>query len=174
MIWLWIAAGLIVIFGAVVFRGAPYVPSHRRYVRQAFNELYKLGPNDFLVDIGSGDGVVLRQAAKTGSKAVGYEINPILVLISRLASFKNPLITVRLADYWKVDFPDQTTICYIFAVTRDTKRTVQKIQQQSNQLNKTIRVISYGSKLPGLVIDKQLAAHSLYTVNPLHPASAQV
>jgi spermidine synthase len=51
----------------------------------AFHELYQLTENDNFVDIGSGDGVVLREASKIGARAVGFEINPILVFISTLS-----------------------------------------------------------------------------------------
>ena len=72
---------LCVFFGLVVFRGAPYVPSKKTYINQAFSDLYPLTDKDVLVDVGSGDGVVLRSATKFGALAIGYEINPILVIM---------------------------------------------------------------------------------------------
>ena len=69
------------LFGVVAFIGAPYVPSHKKYVRRAF-EHFGFGEGDVLVDAGSGDGIVLRIASKQGMRAIGYEINPVLVLIS--------------------------------------------------------------------------------------------
>jgi len=86
MIWGWIVGVAILLFGLIVFRGAPYVPSQKRYVRQAFDELYPLGIRDVLVDVGSGDGIVLRLAAERGAQAIGYELNPLLVIISRWLS----------------------------------------------------------------------------------------
>src|SRR5680860_1758140 len=90
MIWLWLFFVTIAIFfGAVVFRGAPYVPSQKFYINQALRELYPISNKDLLIDIGSGDGVVLREASKLGARAIGYEINPFLVIISRLLSRKD-------------------------------------------------------------------------------------
>ena len=87
--WLiWVVIGVALLFLVVVLRDAPYLPSHRRDLELAFTELYPIGPEDVLVDIGSGDGVVLRLAASHDAKAIGYEINPILVLVSRLLSIK--------------------------------------------------------------------------------------
>ena len=86
---------VVLLFGFVVFRGAPYVPSKRRDIKRAFEELYPLDDSDTLVDIGSGDGVVLRMAAKRGAHAVGYELNPILVLVSRWLSRKYTTVTIR-------------------------------------------------------------------------------
>ena len=61
MFWLWILALIIILtFGVVVFHGSPYVPSHVSHVRQSLTELYNLSDKDVLVDIGSGDGLVLR------------------------------------------------------------------------------------------------------------------
>ena len=44
---------VVLLFGIVVFRGSPYVPSQTAHVRAAFSKLYKLGNDDLLVDIGS-------------------------------------------------------------------------------------------------------------------------
>lgn len=174
MIWLWVLGALVVVFGVVVFRGAPYVPSQKRYINQAFKDLYQLSPNDLLIDIGSGDGIVLRQAAKFGARAVGYEINPLLVVISRFISRDEPLISTKLADYWHSSFPDETTVVYVFAVTRDTKRVVKKIQNEVNRVNHKINVISYGNKLPGWNSKHSIAAYHLYEVLPLQGVKAQV
>ena len=136
---------LVLIFGLVVFRGSPYVPSHKLHVREAFSELYKIGPGDLLVDIGSGDGVILREASQTGARAVGFEINPILVIISRLLCRKNNNIEIRLSDFWLSKFPDETTVVYVFSATRDVNKILKFIQKQSNRLQKPIYLISYGS-----------------------------
>src|SRR5579863_3157455 len=100
MIWAYTLGLIVLIFGIVVFRGAPYVPSHRRFARAAFRTLYPLSDKDVLVDLGSGDGIILRLAAERGARAVGYEINPILVAITWLFGHHNPKISVRLADIW--------------------------------------------------------------------------
>ena len=69
MAWLWL--GLMVLAGlflAVSLTGAPYVPSHRRSVVEAFTELRPLTSSDTLVDIGSGDGIVCLVAAQQGAR----------------------------------------------------------------------------------------------------------
>ena len=71
-------SAIAIIVGFSAFMGAPYLPSHRRDVARAFDELYPLSSSDVLLDIGSGDGVVLRQASKRGARAIGYEIHPLL------------------------------------------------------------------------------------------------
>lgn len=168
---LYVAAIIILIFGFVVFRGAPYVPSHRRFARQAFNELYEVTAKDVLVDIGSGDGVILRLAASQGAQAIGYEINPVLVAISKVLARGNPRISTRLADFWLVDLPEDTTIVYAFAVTRDIEKIAAKMQKTADRLEKDIWFMTYGAPVKSREPVKVLQAHSLYRFEPLAKTS---
>jgi hypothetical protein len=159
---------IVLMFGLVVFRGAPYVPSRRRDIEKAFTDLYPLGPNDLLVDIGSGDGVILRQAARQGARAVGYEINPILVVLSKL--FARPYqsrISVHLADFWFVRIPDDTTIVYTFGESRDITKMYQKVYTEAQRLKRPLYFMSYGFTVPGEVILRSDGPCHLYLVNPL-------
>lgn len=165
-VWFWVVAGVILVFGLVVARGAPYVPSHRRFAKQSLEELYPLGENDVLVDLGSGDGVVLRLAADKGARAVGYELNPILALVSRLLSWGNERIQVKAGDYWLSDLPANTTIVYAFFVSRDVRKLEQKIQAAANAFGRQLFVMTYGAKLTGKEPVKTLNAHSLYVFEP--------
>lgn len=162
----------VVAFGLVVFRGAPYVPSQKKYIKNAFTELYPLNSSDVLVDMGSGDGVVLRQAAKFGARAIGYEINPFLVLVTRFLSRRNDLIEVKLADFWLSHLPDDVTIIYVFAVTRDVKKMSQWVQKETNRLGRDIYLMSYGNEFKSLSLVKKLEAYNLYVFHPLQPDKA--
>ncbi len=166
---LWLAFVIVLVFGGTAFLGAPYVPSKRRDINRAFDKLYRLKSGDLLVDIGSGDGVVLRQASKRGARAVGYEINPILVVISRWLSRNNPDVTVRLTNFWHSRLPQATTVVYLFGDGRDIKRMDAWLQKQANLLAKPLAIISYGFTLPGREAAGEEGAHHLYQINPLHP-----
>jgi hypothetical protein len=175
MIWFWIVLGVLTLsFGFVVFRGAPYVPSRKVYINQALTELYTLNEKDVLVDIGSGDGVVLREAAKMGARAVGFEINPILVVISRLLSRKYSQISVHLVDFWLTHVPDDTTVVYVFSVTRDAKKIIKWMQNEVDRLNRPIYLINFGSELSDIKAVKKVGAYHLYKFGSLQPAEAQV
>ena len=175
MSWLAIAATIILLlFSFVVFRGSPYVPSRKLYIRQALRKLYPLSPNDLLVDIGGGDGVVLREAAKLGASAVGYEINPILVVISRLLSRRYPRVNVIFADFWFSRLPNKTTVVYVFSATRDMKKIFDKLQNETNRLGHPISIISYGSEFDDAEIIKDVGAYHLYKLAPLQSTKAQV
>lgn len=175
MVWLWAIVIIVtLLFGLVIFRGAPYVPSQKFYIHQALGELYPLTNTDVLVDIGSGDGVVLREAAKIGARAIGYEINPILVLISRFLSRKYSRVTINLADFWLVHLPRNTTVVYIFSITRDMKKIIKWMQQETDRLGRPLYLINYGSELRGVKAVNKIGAYYLYKFCPLQSDKAQV
>jgi hypothetical protein len=158
-----IACILAILFGFVVFFGAPYVPSKRRELERALDELYPVGKEDVLVDVGSGDGIVLREAAKRGARAVGYELNPIFVAISWLLSRKSKGVQVRLGNMWQVKFPEDTTVVYAFAVARDSARLARKMQKEATRLGRPLLLMTFGlPTLAGREPERRLGAHALY------------
>ncbi|MEO5950238.1 MAG: class I SAM-dependent methyltransferase [Candidatus Saccharimonadales bacterium] len=168
MIWIfWVIAIPVLLFGFVVFRGAPYVPSKKRDVILAFTQLYPLSKKDLVVDIGSGDGIVLRAAAMLGARAVGYELNPLLVMIARFLSRNQPDVQTILADFWRIKLPRETTVIYTFGESRDIKKMAAKIQNEATRLQKTLAFISYGFEVPGLTLSNKTNAHFLYHITPL-------
>ena len=150
----------------MVARGAPYVPSHRKYAQLALSELYQLTSKDVLVDLGSGDGIVLRLAAARGARAIGYELNPVLVLISKLLARGNEQITTKVADFWLVDLPEETTIVYAFSVSRDIVKLEKKLQQTATKNGHAVWLITYGAKPKILQPVRELHAHALYRFEP--------
>lgn len=168
----WIFAVIVLAFGFVVFFGAPYVPSKKKDLARALDELYPLGKRDLLIDIGSGDGVVLRAAARRGAKAIGYELNPLLVALTRWLSRKQAGITVVVANFWFVKLPEETTVVYVFAVSRDIVKLSRKLDQEATRLGKTLNVITYGCEIPGRPSRKTVGAHNLYAFPPLQVKKA--
>jgi len=62
---------------------APYVPTPQSTVERML-ELAMVGPDDLVVDLGSGDGrIVLTAAKKYGARGLGIEIDPDLINTSR-------------------------------------------------------------------------------------------
>ena len=64
-------------FSLAIFFGPPYLPIFNNRLAQII-ELGQLKSGDRLIDLGCGDGRLLRYAAKRGIQVIGYEINPIL------------------------------------------------------------------------------------------------
>jgi len=59
-----------------------WVPTPEELVA-AMLDLAKVTPNDYLIDLGSGDGRIVIAAAKRGVRALGVEYNPDMVELSR-------------------------------------------------------------------------------------------
>ena len=75
---------LVLMFGFVIFFGAPYLPTLKKQQEEAL-DLLDLQPGQLLLELGSGNGRLLRMAADRGISVIGYEINPILFLISKIS-----------------------------------------------------------------------------------------
>lgn len=172
MTWFWLLFAVVIIFGFVVFRGAPYVPSRKKELAKAFDELYPLSKGDVLIDIGSGDGIVLREAAKRQARAIGYELNPVLVLISRLLSRRQPLVETYLTDFWFVQLPPETTVVYVFGESRDITKMASKVADEARRLGKPLAFISYGFIVPNVKHVKKVGAYYLYRFNALQTDEA--
>ncbi|MCA9334798.1 hypothetical protein KC953_01505 [Candidatus Saccharibacteria bacterium] len=162
----WLLFGIFFLFGFVVFRGAPYLPSKQRYARLALTKLYRIRSQDVLVDLGSGDGQILRLATSLGARAIGYELNPILVVISRLLARGDGRQKTRLADMWLVDLPAETTIVYVFSVSRDSYKLTDRLTSHVEKHGKKIWCITFGAGLGGVKPVKRLHAHNLYLFDP--------
>lgn len=163
---------LVIAFGFVVFWGAPYVPSHRRETEAAFAALHPLSKKDVVVDLGSGDGVILRLVAGKGAKAIGYELNPLLVFLSRFFSRRFSHVEIRTGNFWKQHLPSSTTVVYVFSVTRDMAKLEMKLQSEADHLGRSFQLVLYAMKLPHKKPTKEHRAHTLYTFAPLHSKKA--
>ena len=83
-----------------------WVPTPESVVNKML-DLAKLTPQDFLVDLGSGDGRTVITAAKRGARAMGVEYNPDMVTISNREAAK-AAVTDRVkfvnGDIFATDF----------------------------------------------------------------------
>jgi len=166
--WVYFVGILAVIIGAGAFFGAPYVPTRRRDLKRMFDELQPVTSRDVVLDFGSGDGLILREASRRGAKAVGFEINPVFWAISKLWSLGDKRVTAVLCNAWLTDFPAKTTIIYAFAVSRDSKRLAKKVQKEANRLKRPLFLVCYGSPFPDIKPLRNFEAYHLYQFQPLH------
>lgn len=163
MAWIYIVGFIVVALGASVFFGAPYVPSRRRDVQRMFDALYPITCSDVVLDLGSGDGLVLREVSRRGGKAFGHEISPIFWGVSKMLCFGDKNIRLKLANAWVEPFPDDITMLYAFTVTRDGKKLLKKINTERQRIGKPFTVVCYGSPLPGVKPAKAFEAYTLYS-----------
>ena len=158
---------LLVSFGFVVFFGAPYVPTLRRDRQDVF-KLYPIKKSDVFVDIGSGDGVLLREAVEQkAQRAIGYEMNPWMYAISRFLSRKHRSVTIHFNNFWLVQLPDDTTVVYTFLNGRYLPRLKKKLEAHVQRTKHPLYFISYGFKIKGRKAIKTEGAMHLYIFEPL-------
>jgi hypothetical protein len=132
-----------------------------------FDNLYPVTEDDVLLDFGSGDGVILREVSRRGGRAIGYEINPVLAILSKLLSANDSRVEVRVANFWLTSFPEDTTVVYAFSVSRDGKKLAEKMQREADRLAIPLVLICYGSPLPVVLPTSQYEAFHLYEFHPL-------
>jgi hypothetical protein len=89
-----------------------WVPTPQAVVDKML-EMAKLTKNDFLMDLGSGDGRTVITAAKRGARALGIEYNPNMVALSQ-RNAEQAGVTDRAkfeqADLFETDFSKATVI----------------------------------------------------------------
>ena len=137
---------IVLLFGFVVFFGAPYLPTLGRQQEIAL-DLLDLKPGQALLELGCGDGKVLAAAAKRGLKATGYELNPILALISWLRTRKyGAQVRVVWGDYWRKEWPPTDGIFVFLLDKYMTKLDTNIIQQYKG---KKIKLVSFAFEVPG-------------------------
>jgi SAM-dependent methyltransferase len=149
-----IATCFIVLFGAVAFRGAPYVPTHRSTIRDAL-DLVKLHKGDLVLDLGSGDGSVLLEAARKGYRAVGYELNPILNFVAWLRCWRQrPHVRIHLHDFWIASWPPDTKVVFVFLAGPYMAKLKRKLDAEMAKRSEPLYVISNGFSIPGVLPQK--------------------
>ncbi len=105
---------------------APFVPSPERVVQRML-EMAEVGKNDVVYDLGSGDGRILFAAAQGfQARAVGIEINPTLVELTRARVTEMGLekrIEVRQEHLLEADLSDATVVTvYLLSSSNEVLR----------------------------------------------------
>ncbi len=105
-----------------------WVPTPQALVDRML-DIAKAGPNDYVIDLGSGDGRTVITAAKRGIKALGIEYNPDMVALSKRNAEKEGVgdkATFIQADLFQTDF-SQATVLTMFLLTDINLRLRPKI-----------------------------------------------
>lgn len=125
-------AGLVVFAFSPVFLGVPFMPTHRRQAIKMM-DLSGIKPGMNVVDLGSGSGRLLFLAAERGANAVGYELNPFLVLWTRLMILlkgKSGQVKVFYRSIYKADI-SKADIIFLFLYPAHMKKLEAKIFSES-------------------------------------------
>lgn len=141
------------LFAGVVAFGAPYLPTLSKRVDDAI-ELLDLQPGQLFIELGSGDSRLQIAAAKKGIKSIGYELNPLLVLYAKVKSFRyRKLVTVRLANYWMIDWPESDAV-YVFLLNPYMQKLHNRIVQRTSK--KQLTVVSFAFKIPKKAVSREI------------------
>jgi hypothetical protein len=142
MIWL-LGAVLILLltFGGVLLRGAPYVPTLDKQAKAAL-ELLDLQPGQTLLELGSGDGKVLVAAARLELNVVGVELNPFLVAVSWMRTRRyRRQVRIIWGDFWRVEWPSCDGV-FTFLLGRFMPKLDVRMQQVRKPL------VSFAFQIP--------------------------
>ncbi len=152
MTWLIIIFALFALmFGFVLLFGAPYLPTLKPQIGRAL-DLLDLQPGDTMLELGCGDGRVLAAAAQRGLNAIGYELNPLLVIVAKLCTWKyRRQVRVVWANYWNVAWPKADGI-FVFLLESYMKKLDTYITQK---YRKNVKLVSYAFQVPGRQADKR-------------------
>lgn len=150
----------ILLFGFVVFFGAPYLPTRKIQTDTAL-DLLDLKKGQTLLELGCGDGRVLRAAAQRGLNGVGYELNPLLVVVAWLNTLRyHRQVSIRWGNYWTAVWPPMDGI-YVFLLDKYMARLDNKIKLQG----RPVKLASFAFKVPGQKPRQQKAGIFLYHYN---------
>jgi hypothetical protein len=127
-IWVWIfiiSSGLLFAFKMIyvlctalavpVTQGALYVSTSRSKIA-SFIDAVPMEPGQLLVDLGCGDGRVLRRAVKNYRvKAIGYEVNLLAYLKAKVLSIGLKNVEIKWKNFWSADLSEADVVfCYLY------------------------------------------------------------
>lgn len=123
-----------------VVRGAIFFPTSNRNIEAMMN-MISLRRDGRIADLGSGDGRVLIACARQGIRAEGFEINPILVFLSRRRirnAHMEHLATVHWKSFWRADLSAFNAI-FVYGIPRIMGGLQKKL---SRELRPGAKVVS--------------------------------
>jgi SAM-dependent methyltransferase len=147
-----------------ITQGALYVSTSRKKIA-AFIDAVPMKADQVLVDLGCGDGRVLREARKRyGIRTIGYEINPLAYLKARLFSLGFSKIKIERQNFWEADLSGVDVVyCYLYPDVM--KKLAAKLK---SGLKAGAIVVSSNFPLPELIPSKILHPESSLHIDPMY------
>ncbi|MFY9315711.1 MAG: methyltransferase domain-containing protein [Burkholderiales bacterium] len=142
------ALGLVLTAGAAaqgVEIAAPYVPTASSVVERML-EIAEVGPGDYVIDLGSGDGrIVIAAASKHGARGLGIEIDPQLIALAQRnarAAGVEDRVRFLQADLFAADL-SRATVVTIYLL----KRATMKLRDDLLRLKPGTRIVSHAASM---------------------------
>jgi len=128
---------------------------------KSFLDAVPMNGTELLVDLGCGDGRVLRAAQRRyGVRALGFEVNALAYCVARILSFPMKGVQIRCKNFWSENLRDADVVfCYLFPDVM--RRLATKLEKE---LRPGARVVSCNFPVPGWspfrVVRPESACHS--------------
>ena len=134
-------------------RVSPYAATPDSVV-EAMLKLARVGPDDFVVDLGSGDGrLVIAAARRFGARGLGVDIDAKLVEYAQRAAEREGVADrarFREQDLFETDLRDATVVT-IYLLPQIMPRVAKKLEAE---LRPGTRVVAHDFQLPGWRIER--------------------
>ncbi len=139
--------------------GAPFVPT-KHATAHAMIRLAGIKKGMTVYDLGSGDGKLLFMAAAGGAAAIGYEINPLLVLYTTIKAliFRQNHVRAYWKNFWHADIHDADVV-FIYLLPWKMDRLAIKLKQECK---KGAIVVSNSFIFPNWKILRQDTVNHVY------------
>ena len=127
---------------------APFARTPPDVVVEALR-LAEARPGELLIDLGSGDGVVLMVASRMGLRCIGYEVDERLYRLSRAlveAEGLEGLITIYNEDFMEADL-SEADIVYAYLTPTVLGAVEEKV---SSECREGARVVCFRYPLPNM------------------------
>jgi protein-L-isoaspartate O-methyltransferase len=122
-----------VCFAGVLLVGAPYLPTLKPQITAAL-DLLDLQPGQTLLELGSGDGAVLLAAAQRGLQVVGIELNPLLVIVARVRTWRyRKQVRIIWGSFWHESWPACDGV-FVFLLDRFMPKLDERMQEIGSPL----------------------------------------
>ncbi len=157
-----LAAGCLVLLQAGFARDVPFVPTPEAVVDKML-EMAKVGPNDVVYDLGSGDGRIVIAAAKKGARAVGIDIDPERIREARAnarSAGVEKRVEFRQGDLFEADLKDATVVT-LYLLTGVNRKLRPKLL---SELKPGTRVVSHAFDMGDWkpVAEQQVGSSTVY------------
>lgn len=157
-----ILVAMFVFIVVALFRGAPFVPMPAPVVGK-MTALMKVEVGEKLVELGSGDGRLVISLAKAGAEVHGYEINPFLVLWSKINIFRAGVsgkAFIHWTDFWRKDLSSFNGVA-LYGISHIMGKLENKLMRE---LKPGSKVVSYIFTFPDWPMEKSDANIFRYEV----------
>lgn len=144
MDWIFVSAligsGLLLPTAYAGFIGAPWAPTRMAVVKKAFDSV-GISEKDVFIDLGCGDGKVMREASCRGARTIGYELSPIMWVVAQIRLFGDTHSRVKFGNFYKAPIPENATYIFTFLMPKHMPQLREYIAKQP--VHDATMVLSY-------------------------------